>query len=165
MPPRARTSRRRSAVAAAPDVASPDPASLWDVAVRLLAGRDRSEYELRLRFAEAAPEVVDELVGRLRHFGYLDDTRFAAGVSERLARRGFGSERVRRELAEHRIAYDCIESVVAEIAAGDRERAVAALRRRYPEWTTLAERGRAARFLAGRGYPETVIEDLVGDLR
>lgn len=110
--------------------------------------------------------MVDELVGRLRHFGYLDDTRFAAGVSERLARRGFGSERVRRELAEHRIAYDCIEFVVAEIAAGDRERAAAVLRRRYPEpWTTRAERGRAARFLAGRGYPETVIEDLVGDSR
>lgn len=130
--------------------------------MRLLAARDRSEHELRVRLAAAPPDVIAAVIERLHHFGYLDEVRFARGLAERLVRRGYGSERARLEMAEHRLAHELIEDAVAAMAAGDAERAREFLARRYPgKQATPAARARAARFLLARGYPDEVVHDVV----
>lgn len=131
--------------------------------MRLLAARDRSEHEIRVHLAGHPPDTLEAVLARLRHFGYVDDDRFAGALCERLARRGFGSERARHELAEHRVAHETISAAVAEMVAGDSDRARHLLARRFPDLGTAPrERARAARFLTSRGYPEAVVTGIVG---
>ena len=61
------------------------PRSLWQYALKILAGRAHSAGEMRekLRRRAARAGDVEEALARLKDLGYLDDRRFA----ERFARR------------------------------------------------------------------------------
>lgn len=166
--PRSRRSPSRSAAAAAPDGHAPaaDPLrAAWDAAVRQLAARDCSEREVRRRLGESAADaaVVDAVVARLRELRFLDDERFARGLCERLARRGYGSARARAELAGHGLAHDDIDAWVADMEDGDAARARALLDRHFGGVPAAArERARAARFLHNRGYGEDLVLAITG---
>lgn len=163
---RRRPSPRRSAAVGDrdPEAASRSPEEeARDAAIRLLAIRDRSEAEIRRHLGAFAPEVADAVVARLRDLRYVDDPRFARNLCEQLARRGYGSERARAELVTHDIAHPVVEENVAEMAAGDAERAAALLQRRFggvPE--AAREKVRAARFLYNRGYPGDLVLAMTG---
>ncbi len=134
--------------------------------MRFLAVRDRSEHQIRGRLtaAGASPATITAIVRRLRDRGYLDDHRFALGTAERAARRGFGSEYLRARLEEQGVAESVIEAALR--IAYDDETAVArqTLGRRFgAEPASPAERGRAARFLARRGFPEAVVFAILGE--
>ncbi len=67
----------------------------------MLARRPHSRAEVRraLERKFGRSEAVDEAIARLRALGYLDDRKFALQYASMLARsRGFGRERIRREL-------------------------------------------------------------------
>jgi regulatory protein len=139
---------------------------VWEDALRLLAVRDRSEHDLRNRLmaAGAAPATVTTIVRRLHDRGYLDDHRFALGTAERAARRGYGSEYLRATLEQHRVADGVIEAACR--ATYDDEAGVArrALGRRLgAEPWTPSQRGKAARFLTQRGFPEGVVFAILGE--
>ena len=81
--------------------------------------------------------------------GYLDDGRFALMfVHDRRELDGWGSERIRRELAARGVGRDLIETALeqheAEWRAGESEldRALALLRRRFPLSAARATRPR-----------------------
>ena len=87
-------------------------------AVRLLAARELSEAQIRLRLARRrhAAGAIDEAVARLLAEGAIDDRR----VAETLARthsstKRRGKLRVRRELERARIASDTARSVVDQV--------------------------------------------------
>jgi len=129
----------------------------------MLAARDCSEHEIRARLAASDDAVLAGVIARLRDYGYLDDERFTRGLCERLARRGYGSERARAELANHGIDHERIEAAVAEMAVADGERAQQQLERRLGGMPrTPGERVKAARFLHNRGYSEEVVLAIVG---
>ncbi|MGH9376088.1 MAG: regulatory protein RecX [Terriglobia bacterium] len=70
-------------------------------ALKLLARRPHSCAELRRALTRKfrSCEAVDEAIARLRALGYLDDRKFAVQYASMLVRiRGFGRERIRREL-------------------------------------------------------------------
>jgi len=149
---------------AKPKAAANPAEAAWDRAVRMLAASDRSEHEIRLRLADTDAAIVADVLRRLRHFGYLDEARFARGLCERLARRGYGSDRARAELAEHRLAHDLIDNTIVEMAEGDADRARAHIDRLYPDGLhTARERARAGRILHNRGYSEAVVLAIVGE--
>ncbi|MBP1684732.1 MAG: recombination regulator RecX [Deltaproteobacteria bacterium] len=134
--------------------------------MRVLAVRDRSEHEMRSRLAAggASPATITAIVRRLRQRGYLDDQRLARSAAERAARRGYGSEYLRASLEQQGVADGVIAAALR--AAYDDEAAVArqTLERRFgAEPCTPAERGRAARFLARRGFPEAVVFAILGE--
>ena len=134
-----------------------------DLAFRLLARRARSGSEIAaaLAGAGASRTLVRRTLGRLRSLGYIDDQRLAAESVERWKERGFGSLRIQDQL--RRLEVD--ERIVERAALDGREERALARRLLAKRFTAsdLADRriaARAARFLAGRGFPAEVIDSL-----
>jgi len=134
-----------------------------DLAFRLLARRARSEAEIAatLETRGASRTAVRAVLARLRALGYLDDRKLAAECAERWQGRGFGSLRVREQLRRLRVEDRVAENVTPDLRE-ERERARQVLARHFTEGELGDRRGaaRAARFLAGRGFPPRVIDSL-----
>jgi regulatory protein len=133
------------------------------LAFRLLARRARSESEVAsaLDEAGASRRLARGVLGRLRALGYVDDRKLAAECVERGKDRGYGSLRIQEQLRRLEIDERIVERAALE---GREERRLARrlLTERFGA-TELADRrtaARAARFLAGRGFPAEVIDSL-----
>jgi len=93
-------------------------------ATKLLAARSRSMAELRellLQTKGTTVKVVDEVLARLREYGYLDDERFAFGyASLKLRQRPLGRQRLKRDLAmkkvDKAVIDETLDLVFAEIS-------------------------------------------------
>jgi regulatory protein len=140
-----------------------DYPSAMDAAFHALARRARSEAEISALLAArgAAATLVRKVLGRLRVLGYVDDAKLAAELADRFKERGFGSLRIEAELRRLELADAIVERMTLD---GREERALArrTLEQRFRP-ADLADRkgmGRAARFLAGRGFPAEVIDSL-----
>ena len=131
--------------------------------LRLLAFRDRSEFEMesRLRAAGFDAEVAQDAVRWLRGLGYLDDDRFAMRYAAERIEAGWGKRRVQAELSRKGLDREVIARALetageaVRAATGEEDRVVAAANRRFgaqfasdPE---AAER-KLAGYLARRGY-------------
>ena len=95
-----------------------DAASLWDYALKVLAGRAHSSGELRekLRRRAERAEDVDDVLSRLKQSGYLDDRRYAESyAASRLSGEKFGRTRVVRDLRQHRVAPALAEGSVEKV--------------------------------------------------
>ncbi len=101
--------------------------------------------------------VLDTLAGE----GWLDDRRFAAEFVLARARRGYGRERVRAELAARGVAEEDASAALRDGYPAEEEGGCALLAARKKE-KTLARAGRRgeaalARFLRGRGFSSGAI--------
>jgi regulatory protein len=134
-------------------------------AYRLLGHRARSRDELRRRLLQKGHD--DEAVGgaleRLAGDGLLDDAEFARSyVADKRSLSGWGSQRIRRSLAElgvDRVVIDAALGAAASTEGDDAEleRACAALRRRgAPQAPLDAARRRAYQALVRRGFSSAV---------
>lgn len=132
----------------------------YHAALALLAARELSEAQLRLRLARTgcAPGAIDEAVERLKAEGSLDDERAALAIARReIALRRRGPHRVRRLIAEAGIsaavAERAVEAVFGEIEADALlERALA--RRLHPGERIRDDRhfARLYRYLVAQGF-------------
>lgn len=140
-----------------------DAQALWGYALRALGARACSIAELRQKLLDRAQraEDVPEVLARLKHYGYLDDRRFAEGFSAaRLENQGFGKGRVLRDLRRRRVAPRLAEEAVQAVYRDtDEVRLIEEyLRRKYrstPLETHLAEPRHLAavyRRLRGAGF-------------
>jgi regulatory protein len=134
-----------------------------DLAFRLLSQRARSESEVAtaLEQAGASRRLMRGVLGRLRALGYIDDRKLAAEWVERGKERGFGSLRIQDQLRR----LDVDERIIESATLGGREERALARRLLAERFVAsdLADRriaARAARFLAGRGFPPEVIDSL-----
>jgi regulatory protein len=115
--------KRRNNESAEPDL-RPDEvrARTFARAVKLLAAKSRSIAELRERLLESkrtTNTAVDEVIARLREYGYLDDERYAFGyASLKVRQRPIGRARLARDLkfkqVENQIADAALDMVYAE---------------------------------------------------
>jgi regulatory protein len=95
-----------------------DAASLWEYALKVLAGRAHSAGELRekLRRRAQRAEDVDDVLSRLKQSGYLDDKRYAESyAAARLSGEKFGRTRVIHDLRQHRVAPALAEHTVEKV--------------------------------------------------
>jgi regulatory protein len=93
-------------------------ASLWEYALKVLAGRAQSSGELREKLRRRAERVedVDDVLSRLKQSGYLNDQRYAESyASSRLTGDKFGRTRVIRDLRQHRVAPALAEDTVEKV--------------------------------------------------
>lgn len=111
----------------------PSPQSLERSALHYLqryaASEDQLRRVLRRKVDRAArhhevdaPQAeawIDELVGRLRRAGYVDDDAYARMRATGLRRRGKSRRAIRQKLAEKGIAKQTAEQALAEADAGD----------------------------------------------
>ncbi len=88
---------------------------IFQRAVKLLAAKPRSVAELRDRLLQgrfASKSVVEEVISRLKEYGYLDDERFAFSfASLKVKQRPTGRRRLQRDLSLKKV-----DSTVAEQA-------------------------------------------------
>src|SRR6267142_6874063 len=77
-------------------------------AVKLLSAKSRSVAELRERLLEkkrTTETAVEEVIARLREYGYLDDERFAFGyASLKVRQRPIGRARLERDLSFKKVS-------------------------------------------------------------
>jgi len=134
------------------------------LAYRLLAGRDRTEHEIRGALGKEGirtPDVADEIVGALRRQGYLDDRRLASHFVQYTAKhRPIGAHLIRRKLREAGVSEEIIEAEMREALPPEREREVAEeLARRKLRGAKSREQAvrRVHGFLARRGFSERTV--------
>jgi regulatory protein len=137
------------------------------VAARWLARAARTEAELLaylvgLGYREATATAT---VARCLELGYVGDAVYARDRARALRARGAGSLRIAAELESRGVPEAVVEAAVDESREGQREAAWAgrALARVRLDLEVPAARARAWRLLAGRGFPEDVVAELLGD--
>ena len=143
-----------------------------EIAYRFLTKRERTTAEVgrRLEREGFGAETIAQALAGLHDAGTLDDHRFARLFTE--DKREFeqwGSERIRDALIERGVDSETVAAVldagVTEPGAtsqGERERALALLRRRFPEPPRIRrDRDRALGMLLRKGYdPDLAVETL-----
>jgi regulatory protein len=143
--------------------------AVLDRALRLLAVRGRTTSELSKTLWRSTdrplPDDISWVIHVLSERGYLDDARFANQfVRDHAASRGWGKERLRKELRRRGVAMAQIESALAEArddAALDDTRAASAVvqkwRRTHAARDPQRDGQRLYGFLARRGFSPDVI--------
>ena len=138
-----------------------------DGAFRLLATRPRSEQEIRDRLVRRGlpHDVIVHTLGRLKEYGYVNDTEFARfWVEARSGANPRGRYVVRRELRQKGVDQDtseeALEGLTEERSARKAARKkLASLRGlEYQEF-----RNRLSGYLARRGFGWDVIKPVVND--
>ena len=91
-------------------------------AAKLLAAKPRSVAELRERLLERSgvtENIVEEIIGRLKEYGYLDDERYALSyASLKVKQRPIGRRRMQQDLKNkkvtNQVAAEALDLVYAE---------------------------------------------------
>ena len=99
-------------------------------------------------------------VERCRELGYVGDERLAHDRARALRQRGAGSLKIAADLGGRRLSAALVDAAVEASLDGEPEIEWARrmlLRERVPKGA------KAWRLLAGRGFPEDVVSELVGD--
>lgn len=138
-----------------------------DSAFRLLARRDHTRRELvvKLRQKGFARAAIEDALARCDELGYVDDAKTAMTLAGHMVDNGFGPLRIRYTLGQKGVDDALIEKALV-CRCGDEEAQVRSarrvlekkklrLRRETDPWK---RRQMACRFLAGRGFPSTVIK-------
>jgi len=101
-------------------------------------------------------------VARCRDLGWVGDDVLAHDRARTLRRQGSGSLRIASELTERGLPEPLVEAAVEASLDGEAE--IAWARRALARaGRAEADRPRAWRFLASRGFPEDVVLDLLGE--
>lgn len=141
-------------------------------AFRILARRDHTCKELaaKLRQKGHGHAAIDGALARCRELGYLDDTKTAMTIAGYLARSGYGPLRVRQTLGQKGLDDTVIEKALARCGDEDTQvrRAGHVLEKKRSRLGREADpwkrRQKAYRFLAGRGFPATVINRAIAEV-
>jgi regulatory protein len=154
------TTRSRS-TASKPGTPRPTPTPL-DVAARLLTRAPRTEAELAARLVARGYQkaTAARTVDRCRELGYVGDARLAHDRARALRQRGAGSLKIVADLTARGLPEDLVESAVEDSLDGEHEIEWA---RRVLLRERLTKGPKAWRLLAGRGFPEEVVLDLLGN--
>ncbi|MBV9119526.1 MAG: regulatory protein RecX [Chloroflexi bacterium] len=149
-----------------------DSDRLYAYGLRFLGYRARSELEIRQRFQQraAAPELIDEVIARLRSAGLVDDESFArAWVDSRRRASPRGDRLLKYELVRKGIPAETIENTLAKTEDGsDLELAHKAATQRARRLSGVPEPAFSRRltdFLIRRGFDYDVVATVVAQVR
>ena len=139
--------------------------SLRARALNALGRREHSRQELQAKlqpFAEN-PDELDTLLDELEKRGWLSEARFVEQLTT-TRRRKFGAARIVHELRQKGVSDDAISAAQAQLKAGEVEAARAVWTKKFGKLPrSPQERGKQARFLAGRGFSAEVVHQVLKD--
>jgi regulatory protein len=142
-----------------------------DAALWLLESRARTRLDLeeRLRRRGFEPRAIEGALGRLGAVGLVDDGAFARDLAASRAGQGVDVPKIVDELRDRGIdpelAVRVAEASVPSSERRERCRELAEARlAKLQGVTPEAQFRRLAAYLARRGYPGDVIDDVVGEL-
>jgi SOS response regulatory protein OraA/RecX len=153
---------KRASRSTASESTSPRPTPTpLDVAARLLtrAARTEADLESRLLARGYSSGTAAKTVARCRELGYVGDERFAHERARAMRERGAGSLKIAADLAGRGLPEPLVEAAVESSRDGASEIECA---RRVLARTGRPSGAKAWRLLASRGFPEDVVEDVVG---
>jgi regulatory protein len=143
-----------------------------DLAYAYLNPRDRTVSEVRQRLQRrgVSDEVTERVIEILGEQGFLDDGRFARlFVADKRTLEQWGSERIRRGLLSRGVDRRLVDAALAEEPAttddheepeSELDRALALLRRRFPDPPEdRRDRNRALGMLLRKGYDSELALD------
>jgi SOS response regulatory protein OraA/RecX len=146
----------------------------YDSALRILAGRGHSAFQLQKKLSAKGfdAEVVSAVIARLRGEKWISDEVFAAEFARSRGRRQQGSRRIQKELEVRGVSREAVAAAVAALEEHDPEegrlegacaRKIVAMRRRMTVEELREESGRKklAAFLLKQGYDAADIIDEV----
>ena len=145
----------------------------FERAVKLLAAKPRSVSELRERLLQGrgtSKSTVDEVVERLREYGYLDDEKFAFSyASLKVKQRPVGRRRLAQDLkfkkVDKQVAEDALELVYTETPEEDLiDRAIEKRLRVRGRPSTRAEAKSLFDYLLRLGFEYELVSDKVRGL-
>ena len=136
-------------------------------ALRLLARREHSQYELRrkLKARGYGEGLVDELLTELVTERLLSDTRYAEAMVTHRASRGYGPLRICMELRDRGVAERIVDKALQEAEVDWDERLRHTYERKYGEMAVESFKIWASRaqFLKNRGFSVDAIRRVIGD--
>lgn len=142
----------------------PDKPSAYNRALGLLARREHSRRELKLKLRQKGyeGEEASAAIDRLGEQHYQDDDRFAGSLVRSRASQGYGPMRVRAELKSHGLSDARIRAVLDEAGVDWDANALSVLRRRFGGKSAPdhAEKTRRAQFLLRRGFPAATVRSV-----
>lgn len=131
-------------------------------AVRLLAAREHTTFELRRKLARNCGDdeaAVERVVARLGEANLVSDARFVEEFIRARIERGHGPVRIRADLRGRGVDDELIDGALTLPATFWAQRMSQVRMRKFGKSlpTERTEWGRQARFLAQRGYPADII--------
>lgn len=144
-----------------------ESAPIYNHAVALLARREHARKELRVKLLKKFPSSssqIDRVLDKLAEQSYLSDARFAEAYLRHRSARGFGRERIARELAERGVSEELVRETLreAQVDEIDGQQAIELAwqkKFRHPP-QDYAERAKQMRFLLYRGFAQPQIQQL-----
>lgn len=134
-------------------------------AMHLLERQERTERQLREKLAgsQYPPEAIEQAVGYVKKYHYLDDFRYAC-TFVRCQKEKRSIQRMRQDLFRKGIADSVIEQAIAEEANEDETAAIRRLleKKGYHEEMSREEAYKIYRFLLGKGYRSSDIRHVMG---
>lgn len=145
-------------------------AELRSAAIDRLARREHSRQELarklRTRFRARAPDeaLIDEVLSSLAENGLQSDGRCAEAMVHARINRGQGPLKIRAALREIGLDAALFEPLLEAVEDDWPEHLSALCRRRFGDAPAADRRdwSRRARFLASRGFPESMVVRALG---
>ena len=143
---------------------------VFERAAKLLAAKSRSVAELRERLLQgrhANQAIVEEVIVRLREYGYLDDERFAVTfASSKVRQKPTGRRRLERDLSlkkiDKSVAAQALDTVFAETSEEELiDRAVEKRIRLRGRPKTREEAKSLFDHLLRQGFPFEMVADKV----
>lgn len=141
-----------------------DYSTVKNAALGLLARREHSVYELRGKLRQKYPDaepMFDEIVQELQGLGYLSDERFAQMYVRYRESRGFGPERVLRDLADKGVSSDLCRLSIEEVESWQ-ETAKRVWQKKFgTPPSDYKARAKQIQFLRYRGFTHREIEPVL----
>ena len=146
------------------NIHEPTPASLRMTALNLLAMREHSAKELRVKLAKKCEQadLILATVTKLQSDGLQSDSRFAQAFINMRLRQGKGAQLIRLELREKGISEELIhEYLINSVQEADwNQLALKAYRKKFGDTplADLKEKSKRIRFLTARGFSTANIQ-------
>lgn len=132
-------------------------------AIYLLAQREHSVFELRRKLTKAEFEEaeIENVLQQLIETNLQSDRRYTEAYINSRSNRGFGWQRIRRELTQRGVDGDDINAVIPTLEIDWFALAIAARHKRFGEQRPddFKERAKQQRFLYYRGFTHEQINE------
>ena len=143
------------------------PSSLRARALKALARREHSRQELQAKlrpFAEN-PDEIESLLDDLEKRGWLSEARFVEQTTT-VRRRRFGAARIIHELREKGVSDAALAATQSRLKDSEVDAARAVWKKKFGRLpTTLEDRAKQSRFLAGRGFSAAAVHAVLKKAR
>lgn len=135
--------------------------------MRLLARREHSQSELLRKLSQKGFEaqLISQVVVQLQEAGYQSEQRYAAMWIKERTTKLYGPNKIKSELAQHRIDSDTVSGAVNELEIDWFELCERALVKKFGEdrdsdWSAMQKQ---KRYLWQRGFTEEQISCAIDD--